>query len=354
MTQILGCRSSPRKMTHHHVFSKSGKERAGRGPPPWAATALPDLFLDSPGHRRYSLPRFGESGFHLSTSGHIVVTHPLKDFVVPYRAGDLIYKEGDPGAEMFVVQSGAVRIFRMLRGQKQELAVMGKGDFFGEMSVLEGLPRTASAEAAEDSELIEINSTVFDRMIRSNIEIAVRMLRKLSSRVQESNRRLDETIVSRGRAPIAPLDLDRPPQSAPLQVTSSVSAPGIVAPGAEPRVVQVAPDWLGALVLGEGEQVFPIRGDHSVIGRYDPVTGTRPEIDLTQHDTNRSVSRRHAKITTSEGHLVVTEEVGALNGTFLNGKRLAPGRPEPIQTGDTLALGMVKLRFEGKQTGKGS
>src|SRR5262245_53217185 len=99
---------------------------------------------------------------------------------------------------MFIVQSGAVEIFRSLGGKEQVLAVMEKGDFFGEMSILEGSARTASARASMDSEIIEITSAVFDKMIRGNIEIAVRMLRKLSSRLQEANRKVENLIASPG------------------------------------------------------------------------------------------------------------------------------------------------------------
>ncbi len=281
-----------------------------------------------------------------------MASHPLKDFVVSFKAGETVYREGDPGAEMFIVQSGAVRVFRDMGGQEQVLAVMEKGDFFGEMSVLEGLPRTASARALEDTELIEITSTVFDRMIRGNIEIAVRMLRKLSTRLQEANRRVEDLIAEGPQPQAPPLDPDRPPEAVPepLREPPEPEAPPEPAPapsGGEETLV-LGPDWLGVLVLEDGQHSFPIRGESSLIGRFDPVTGTRPEIDLTAHDTNRSVSRRHAKIVARGDALFVSEEVGALNGTFLNGKRLTPGKPEEIHTGDTLALGMVTLRFEGR------
>ncbi|MBI1950710.1 MAG: cyclic nucleotide-binding domain-containing protein, partial [Acidobacteria bacterium] len=87
---------------------------------------------------------------------------PFKELTVKRRKGEIIYLEGDLGTEMYVVQSGAVRIFRALGGVKQELSIMEKGDFFGEIAVLEGLPRTASAEALDACELIEINSATFD------------------------------------------------------------------------------------------------------------------------------------------------------------------------------------------------
>jgi pSer/pThr/pTyr-binding forkhead associated (FHA) protein len=81
------------------------------------------------------------------------------------------------------------------------------------------------------------------------------------------------------------------------------------------------------------------------------VTGTRPEIDLTQVDLSRSVSRRHARITVQDGAFHLSEEVGALNGTFVNGQRLTPGKPATIVSGDKLGLGMVSLVFK---TAKGA
>ena len=276
------------------------------------------------------------------------MSHPLKDFILKFKAGDIVYREGDPGSEMFIVQSGVVHVSRNLGGEEQVLAVMEKGDFFGEMSVLEGTPRTATARAAEDCELVEVNSTVFDRMIRGNIEIAVRMLRKLSARLQEAGRKIEDSLAAgKQLSASAPVDLDRPPVPAPEPATAAPSPVEAGAPGAEEEI-PFGPDWLGILVLTDGQQAFPIRGEISLIGRYDPVTGTRPEIDLTAYDTSRSVSRRHAKVTLRGDALYVSEEVGALNGTFLNGRRLTPGKPEPIQSGDTLALGMVTLRFRRK------
>ena len=81
--------------------------------------------------------------------------NPFQNFVVRFHSGDTVFDEGDTGATMFIVQSGAVRLFREIEDQRRDLGVMEKGDFFGEMSILEGLPRTHSAEAVDDAELIE-------------------------------------------------------------------------------------------------------------------------------------------------------------------------------------------------------
>jgi hypothetical protein len=251
-----------------------------------------------------------------------------------------------------------VRLFRVRDGMKQELAVMEKGDFFGELAVLEGLARTTHAEAIGDVEVIEINSATFDRMIRANIEIAVRMLRKQSNRLQEANSRLEamtQTSASaRLEAPPAAVDLDAPapppppePEPEPVapraDAASAASAAPVPAGGIETRIPEGA---LGILILEGGGKIFTLRDPSAVIGRYDPVTGTRPEIDLTQYDINRSVSRRHARLAMQDGSYHLIEEVGALNGTLVNGRRLTPGKPQALVSGDRIALGMVKLVFQ--------
>lgn len=91
--------------------------------------------------------------------------------------------------------------------------------------------------------------------------------------------------------------------------------------------------------------VFPFEGPNTLVGRYDPVTEMRPDVDLTQLDLKRSVSRRHAMLTDTGDGFTITEEVGALNGTSVNGSKLVTGKPHPLQEGDVLSFGMVKLIF---------
>ncbi len=253
-----------------------------------------------------------------------MATHPFQNFMVRYGAAERIFTEGDLATTMFIVQSGKIRLFRMVDGQKRVRGTMEKGDFFGEMSILEGLPRTASAEAVEDAELIEINSMTFDKMIKGNIEIAIRMLRKLSIRLREAERRIESLQTTTGH----PTAAFRPPPTAKLDATRAA--------GTGPR-----------LETEEDAVVFPIEGTETLVGRHDPVTDLRPDVDLTQVDLKRSVSRQHARIVRTGEGWVVTEEVGALNGTFVNGTKLVTGRPHPLADGDRLGLGMVKLVFRG-------
>ncbi|TDI49726.1 MAG: cyclic nucleotide-binding domain-containing protein [Acidobacteria bacterium] len=248
--------------------------------------------------------------------------NPFKSFVVKYAGGQSVFHEGDVGATMYIVQSGRVCLFRELDGARTVLGEMQKGDFFGEMSILEGLPRSSSAEASENSELIEINSSTFDKMIRGNIEIAIRMLRKLSIRLRESERKLTENAAAQVSA----------------AAQSAVNA-GAVNRGASDEVDGVR------LEAAENGVCFALDRVETLIGRYDPVTEQSPDIDLTELDLKRSVSRRHARVLKSETGYTLVEEVGALNGTFVNGIKIDAGQPHPIVDGDEIGIGVVKIIF---------
>src|SRR5213593_966899 len=136
--------------------------------------------------------------------------NPFQNLIISFAPGERIFTEGEVGTTMFIVQAGRVRLFRDSGGKPVTIAEMEKGDFFGEMSLLEASARNMSAEAIDDIELIEINSTTFDRMIRSNIEIAVRMLRKLSGRLQRAEsllaaQRAEREAASQDAVPVPPV-----------------------------------------------------------------------------------------------------------------------------------------------------
>jgi CRP-like cAMP-binding protein len=98
-------------------------------------------------------------------------------------AGECLFSLGDPGAEMFVVRSGKVRIFVESADTEKTLAILGPGEFIGEMSLLTGQPRAASAVVEEDAELLVVGGKVLEEMIIHNTEIALRLIRKLASRL---------------------------------------------------------------------------------------------------------------------------------------------------------------------------
>jgi CRP/FNR family transcriptional regulator, cyclic AMP receptor protein len=115
-----------------------------------------------------------------------------------YPADTVLFEEHDPGSRLYVIRSGRVKIFRRVANREVVLAVLGAGEFFGEMALLENLPRSASAQTMEETTIIEVDAQTFEDMIRSNIEIAVRIMRKLASRVRELDRRLQNLLVDSG------------------------------------------------------------------------------------------------------------------------------------------------------------
>lgn len=245
--------------------------------------------------------------------------------MVTYKEGEVIFKENDLGTEMYIIQTGSVAVDKDIKGQKRRLAVFGKGDFFGEMALLESLPRTATVTAIEDCEVVCIDSATFDTMIRSNIEIAVRMLRKFSVRVRESDRKIEMLLGEKG-----------------------VEKDDLVFEASDSYANLKPPDGpvIAFLCDEESDKKFEIRSNETLVGRADPVTGIIPDADLTHAENGRSVSRRHVRIILKGEGFHVAEEVGALNGSYINGKKLRPGVLVPLSDGDHLLLGMVALRFE--------
>jgi cyclic nucleotide-binding protein/FHA domain-containing protein len=269
---------------------------------------------------------------------------PFADFTSRHPAGEVIFRCGDPGNTLFVVQSGTVELLAG-EGGGEPLAVMEKGDFFGEMSLLEGSPRAYTARAGQAAQVIELSPGLFDRMIRSNIELAVRMLRKLSIRLAEAEVKL-ATRPAGGR------------RTAARQMPTPTLPPGVRRPGSEPPPLVTdgpageaaasaagRPPGAARLLHPDGREAFAVPPGNTRVGRFDPVTGTRPEVDLTLLDLKRSVSRRHALVSSDAEGYLVTEEVGALNGTSVNDRPLRPGEPVRLRDGDRLGFGGVVLLF---------
>jgi cAMP-dependent protein kinase regulator len=82
-----------------------------------------------------------------------------------HREGDIIITEGEPGSSMYVIASGEVKVYT--RGQKGSiyLAKLGEGDFFGEVSVLSGKPRTATITASQPTELLRLDKEKLDNAL---------------------------------------------------------------------------------------------------------------------------------------------------------------------------------------------
>ncbi len=225
-----------------------------------------------------------------------------------FGEGQVVFSQGEMAQQMYIILSGRVRLYNGPEAKGDWAEEYGKGDFFGEGSLLEALPRTHTAIALEESDLIGINRGTFLRMIRQNPEVSIKMLQRMAQR----NRELVEKVDTESTRP------QKRQSSAPVANLVSVLS----------------------------GKPYPILSHGSLIGRFDPTTGVHPDIDLTEEDHNLSVSRRHARILCEHGRYFLMEEQGVSNGTFIKGERLGSGEPRELHSGDRVGFGMVVLFFE--------
>jgi CRP-like cAMP-binding protein len=127
-----------------------------------------------------SVPIFSELGRKdLERLGKLMVPRTVK-------AGEAVIEENDQAAGFFVVSSGKLQAER----HGSTLATYGPGDFFGEMALFEGFPRSATVRAVEDSECLAMTRWDFTAELKNHPEIAVGMLPVLVRRLREADARL--------------------------------------------------------------------------------------------------------------------------------------------------------------------
>ncbi|GCE19291.1 FHA domain-containing protein [Dictyobacter kobayashii] len=108
---------------------------------------------------------------------------------------------------------------------------------------------------------------------------------------------------------------------------------------------QLSGPW-GALTFGNNGQQILLSGERAAVGRYDhDLGGVQPEVDLSKFDGADTVSRLHAAIERSGDSYTLTD-LNSTNSTRINGKRLEPDNPTPINDGDTLQFGKITCTFK--------
>jgi CRP-like cAMP-binding protein len=100
-----------------------------------------------------------------------------------YSKDMMIFCEGEPGEELYIIQKGSVKIIKVVENSEVLLAVLKAGDIFGEMSLLESKPRAAGAVAYEDCQLMAVNRENFKRMIITQPQLIARLTTLLAERI---------------------------------------------------------------------------------------------------------------------------------------------------------------------------
>lgn len=112
-----------------------------------------------------------------------------------YQQGEVVFNEGDPGVGMYIIIEGKVNITKKTEGGGSiELVTLENGDFFGEISVIEGGPRTATARTIEKTELLGFFKSDLEELIERKPSTAVKILFQISKILGERLRATDEEL----------------------------------------------------------------------------------------------------------------------------------------------------------------
>lgn len=250
---------------------------------------------------------------------------------VDFPAGAAIISEGEAASALFIIESGKVTIQRA-DAKGVVLAQLGPGDFFGEMSILQEQPHSSSVLAQEAVRALRVDVAAFHGLLAENIEIAVLLMRRLVLRLKASEQRRVELEMQIGRLGVA----------MPAAAVTPVSLNAIT------ERLPPAGGRSSGFALRTADGLIPLLAgcEDYLVGRPDPATGAVPEVNLGPLDVARSLSRKHARLSIEDGALLLREEPGVGNGTWVNGGKLMPDETVLLQIGDSLRFGAVEVLVE--------
>jgi CRP/FNR family cyclic AMP-dependent transcriptional regulator len=108
-----------------------------------------------------------------------------------FADGAVVFEQGSAGDGAFIVRSGKVRIFRVGEGERETLlTTLGPGEMFGEMSLLERKPRSASAQAVGDTEVEAVSESDIEQLVGD--PTVLHILKKMSARIREVDEALEK------------------------------------------------------------------------------------------------------------------------------------------------------------------
>lgn len=117
-------------------------------------------------------------------------------FTRTFPKDTMVFSENMPGKEMYIIQKGSVKITKIVNDNEVLLAVLKQGDMFGEMSLIESKPRTASVIAYEDAVLLAVNKENFRTMVKSQPQIITRLTTTLAERIWFIYKQLANTLLT--------------------------------------------------------------------------------------------------------------------------------------------------------------
>lgn len=130
-----------------------------------------------------------------NTSDEEIKTIADKLVSVKFPQGESIIREGDPGNFLYLIKKGRVRVITLIEPEEEEivLSYLNEGDYFGEMALITGEPRSASVVAESEVELFQLSKSDFDSLILRNPNISLSLTHVLTQRLQLANKARENT-----------------------------------------------------------------------------------------------------------------------------------------------------------------
>lgn len=245
-----------------------------------------------------------------------------------FKAGQVITRENEQGGTAYVIERGRVEVTKDAEGKEIHLAYLYPGETFGEMSLIDDKPRSATVTAVEDTEVRVIPREEFFTALSTDPGVSLQLLRMLFERLREAS------------ATIIQLKKEAPP----LETSTALQVPGFLVREEPVLLRAITPEATRLLPANPLPiEKFPFR-----IGREseDPLVHN----DLSFPDTvPYQLSRHHVAIVSYEGHIGVMDRGSTLGG-FVNGQAFGgtEGEPGPIffgPNGGTFILGTEQSPF---------
>ena len=149
-----------------------------------------------------------------------------------FRQGEIIIREGDPGEEMFFIESGRVQVIRGYGAEAYVLAELGAGDLFGEMALLSGNARSATVVALSDLDLWTMAQGDFDDLVTMYPNLALALSRLLSERLRNTDTRFSHQAAP---AVALPQSVVQPAASTPEVAAITDATAAVAVPEPKPR-----------------------------------------------------------------------------------------------------------------------
>lgn len=149
----------------------------------------------------------------------------LQHFGKRFPAGEVIFREGDQGREVFILQEGRVRVMKRVRLVERSLQILKPGDLFGEGALLPGTPRTSSAVALSEVVVLALDPDTFGALLQGSAAFAMRLVQQLVRRLRDAEDQIENMMLRDNQSKIVnallKLAVEAGKMSGPAQVAVS-------------------------------------------------------------------------------------------------------------------------------------